>query len=255
MENCTLLCKRNFFLISFCMQSEPMQFLIFKFNTIDSLRFFRVQSIIIYFQLYQTYPKFLIDIFNRQLTFFLHPDHTRIFYCSRAPKLKFELKFHPLILVSLPRSTLGLVCISSAFMRMRISLIAHASPKQQLLRRYVGKWHRQTCTHTHTHNQVEAEMSNRYTRVGRGIEASCSWMQTSSHHRYVDYLSTSHTPLSSAPAISKIEAAGWALANRYWPPFRETSYPHPSLSRELTSALTIAISRVWWSIEIVLKQL
>lgn len=56
-----------------------------------------------------------------------------------------------LILVSLPRSTLRLVCISSAFMRMRISLIAHASPKQQLLRRYVGKWYRQMHTYPHTH--------------------------------------------------------------------------------------------------------
>lgn len=210
MENCTLLCKRNFFLISFCMQSESMQFLIFKFNTIDSLRFFRVQSIIIYFQLYQTYPKFLIDIFNRQLTFFLHPDHTRIFYCSRAPKLKFELKFHPLILVSLPRSTLGLVCISSAFMRMRISLIAHASPKQQLLRRYVGKWHRQTCTHTHTQPGRSRDVESIHTsRKGyRGLVQLDADIEPSSIRRLLKYFP--HPPFVGSRHFEN--RSGWLSA-------------------------------------------
>lgn len=99
-------------------------------------------------------------------------------------------------------------------------------------------------THTHTYNQVEAEMSNRYTRVGRGTEASCSWMQTSSHHRYVDYLSTSHTPFRRLPPFRKSKRLAERSRIVIGPPSVKQATPYPSLSRELTSALTIAISNV-----------
>ena len=109
-----------------------------------------------------------------------------IFYCSHTVslKLKFELELagsHALLLVLL-------ACSAGPCTRVRV-LYANAylsyrarEPKALVittLRRQMVQ------TDTRLARCRDAEMSNRYTGT-----QDRSWMQTSSHHRYADYLST-----------------------------------------------------------------